>query len=170
MKNIVILISGRGSNMEALIAARDAGRLSAKIAAVISNRADAKGLQTAEAAGISRVTLHRIEKGGTSVAMGAYGKTLTVLGLDFHVVPTDRPDTPADHKVGWIPARIALVDYPQLKTLAWHVRGIDTLSPVEAFDIYERNARHLESAKLTQSEQDLLEALHQAFANVPRHV
>ena len=127
-------------------------------------------IATAEAAGISRVTLHRIEKGETSVAMGAYGKTLTVLGLDFHVVQTDRPDTPADHKVGWIPARIALVDYPQLKTLAWHVRGIDTLSPVEAFDIYERNARHLESAKLTQSEQDLLEALHQAFANVPRHV
>ena len=57
MKNIVILISGRGSNMEALIAARDAGRLSAKIAAVISNRADAKGLQTAEAAGIPTAVL-----------------------------------------------------------------------------------------------------------------
>ena len=57
MKNIVILISGRGSNMEALIAARDAGRLSARIAAVISNRADAKGLQTAAAAGIPTAVL-----------------------------------------------------------------------------------------------------------------
>lgn len=53
MKNIVILISGRGSNMEALIAARDAGDLPVNIAAVISNRADAQGLATAAAAGIA---------------------------------------------------------------------------------------------------------------------
>ncbi len=60
MKNIVILISGRGSNMEALIAARDAGQLPVTIAAVISNRPDAKGLQTAEKAGIAtRVVDHK---------------------------------------------------------------------------------------------------------------
>ena len=53
MKNIVILISGRGSNMEALIAARDAGKLPVNIAAVISNRPDAKGLETAAKAGIA---------------------------------------------------------------------------------------------------------------------
>jgi phosphoribosylglycinamide formyltransferase-1 len=53
MKNIVILISGRGSNMEALIAARDAGNLPVNIAAVISNRPDAKGLETAQKAGIA---------------------------------------------------------------------------------------------------------------------
>ena len=53
MKNIVILISGRGSNMEALIAARDAGRLPVNIAAVISNRPDAQGLETAMRAGIT---------------------------------------------------------------------------------------------------------------------
>lgn len=52
MKKTVILISGRGSNMEALIRARDAGELPIGIAAVISNRPDAKGLATAAAAGI----------------------------------------------------------------------------------------------------------------------
>lgn len=52
MKKTVILISGRGSNMEALIRARDAGELPIAIAAVISNRPDAKGLATAAAAGI----------------------------------------------------------------------------------------------------------------------
>lgn len=52
MKNIVILISGRGSNMEALIAARDAGQLPVNISAVISNRPDAAGLETAARAGI----------------------------------------------------------------------------------------------------------------------
>ena len=58
MKNIVILISGRGSNMEALIAARDAGTLPVNIAAVISNRPAAQGLETAEKAGI---TAHYID-------------------------------------------------------------------------------------------------------------
>ena len=60
MKNIVILISGRGSNMEALIAARDKGELPVNIAAVISNKADTKGLETAARAGIAtRVLEHK---------------------------------------------------------------------------------------------------------------
>jgi phosphoribosylglycinamide formyltransferase-1 len=48
-KNIVILISGRGSNMQALLEAR----LPCRIAAVISNRADAEGLAIAKAHGIA---------------------------------------------------------------------------------------------------------------------
>lgn len=61
MKRIVILISGRGSNMEAIIRARDAGCLpGAEIVAVIANRADAKGLERAAAAGIpTRVLEHK---------------------------------------------------------------------------------------------------------------
>jgi phosphoribosylglycinamide formyltransferase-1 len=52
MKNIVILISGRGSNMESVVRACAAERWPARIAAVISNKADAKGLQFAQAHGI----------------------------------------------------------------------------------------------------------------------
>jgi phosphoribosylglycinamide formyltransferase-1 len=52
MKNIVILISGRGSNMEAVVRAAEAEQWPARIAAVISNRADAKGLEFAAARGI----------------------------------------------------------------------------------------------------------------------
>ncbi len=48
MKSIVILISGRGSNMEAIVRAG----LPAKVAAVISNRADAAGLKFAAQSGI----------------------------------------------------------------------------------------------------------------------
>ena len=59
-KKLVILISGRGSNMEALFAAQDAGQLSAGIAAVISNRAEAHGLATARARGVTALALpHR---------------------------------------------------------------------------------------------------------------
>jgi phosphoribosylglycinamide formyltransferase-1 len=52
MKNIVILISGRGSNMEAMLHAAAAEKWPARIAAVISNKAEATGLQTAQRAGI----------------------------------------------------------------------------------------------------------------------
>lgn len=49
MKRIVILISGRGSNMQAIVNAARAERWPATIAAVISNRADAEGLAFAAA-------------------------------------------------------------------------------------------------------------------------
>ena len=49
MKSIVILISGRGSNMESLLKAVAGGSLPVLVAAVISNRPDAKGLEIAAA-------------------------------------------------------------------------------------------------------------------------
>lgn len=61
MKNIVILISGTGSNMAAIVktAQRDAwkDRFGAHVAAVISNRADAKGLVFAAEQGIATAIL-----------------------------------------------------------------------------------------------------------------
>jgi phosphoribosylglycinamide formyltransferase-1 len=57
MKNLVILISGGGSNMLALARAAElddwAGRFQARITAVISNNADAKGLQLAQNLGLA---------------------------------------------------------------------------------------------------------------------
>jgi phosphoribosylglycinamide formyltransferase 1 len=53
MKNIVILISGRGSNMQAMVRAANADHWPCKIAAVISNRADAEGLVFAAEHGIA---------------------------------------------------------------------------------------------------------------------
>lgn len=53
MKSLVILVSGRGSNMEALLHAQLPGR----IAAVISNRPDAVGLKTAAELGIPTAAL-----------------------------------------------------------------------------------------------------------------
>jgi len=52
MKSIVILISGRGSNMEAIVRAAQAEQWPVRIAAVISNRADADGLHFAAENGI----------------------------------------------------------------------------------------------------------------------
>jgi phosphoribosylglycinamide formyltransferase-1 len=61
MKNIVILISGSGSNMAAIVRTAQeqqwGSRYQARVAAVISNRADASGLQKAQAAGIATEVL-----------------------------------------------------------------------------------------------------------------
>jgi phosphoribosylglycinamide formyltransferase-1 len=51
-RNIGVLVSGRGSNLQAIIDAVKEGRLEARIAMVISNRADAYGLERARKAGI----------------------------------------------------------------------------------------------------------------------
>ena len=50
--NVVVLISGGGTNLQALIDARQRGTLEVNLSAVISNRADAYGLQRARRAGI----------------------------------------------------------------------------------------------------------------------
>ncbi|HRQ56146.1 MAG TPA: phosphoribosylglycinamide formyltransferase [Azoarcus taiwanensis] len=54
MKSVVLLISGRGSNMEAIVRAEIPG---VRIAAVISNRADAAGLDFAASRGIATAVL-----------------------------------------------------------------------------------------------------------------
>lgn len=53
MKNIVILISGRGSNMEAIVRACASEAWDARVAAVVSNRPDAPGLAFAQERGIA---------------------------------------------------------------------------------------------------------------------
>jgi phosphoribosylglycinamide formyltransferase-1 len=53
MKRIVILISGRGSNMEAIVQRCAAEGWPAQVVAVLANRADAQGLQFAAAHGVA---------------------------------------------------------------------------------------------------------------------
>lgn len=64
MKNIVILISGRGSNMQAIVRAARQEQWSCRIAAVISNRADAEGLKFAAEHGIPTAVV--VSKGASS--------------------------------------------------------------------------------------------------------
>jgi phosphoribosylglycinamide formyltransferase-1 len=57
MKKLGILLSGRGSNFEAIANNAATGQLEAEIAVVISNRSDAAGLETARARGLEAVCL-----------------------------------------------------------------------------------------------------------------
>ena len=57
MKKLGILLSGRGSNFQAIARNVQAGKIAAEIAVVISNKADAQGLETARAMGLEAVCI-----------------------------------------------------------------------------------------------------------------
>jgi phosphoribosylglycinamide formyltransferase 1 len=78
MRRIAVLISGRGSNLQAIIDACESGELPAHVAVVVSNRRDAAGLARAQAAGIETVCLDARELPGRQ----AYDRTLARLLCD----------------------------------------------------------------------------------------
>ena len=118
-------------------------------------------VDAAEAAGMSRVTLQRIERGEPSVTMGAYIGAATAVGLELDLVD------PRERRRGAggarnrppLPSRIRLVDHPQLKKLAWQLHGVESLTPDEALGLYERNWRHVDAAALDPAERALVTAL-----------
>ena len=61
-KRIGVLISGRGTNLQAIIDAVATGQLHAEIAVVISNRPDAQGIDRARHAGLEVVVLDHLDK------------------------------------------------------------------------------------------------------------
>ena len=156
--------------MRAIVPARAppiADAIAARLAAIGERiRVHRKGLRVsataaAEASGMSRVTLHRIERGEPSVAMASYMSAVAALGLELTVV------NPQDHRRGQasadempaLPPRIRLTDYPQLRRLAWQRRGVTHLSPGEALSLYERNWRHVDQIALDAHERTLVNAL-----------
>jgi len=82
MKKIVILISGRGSNMQALLAAN----LPCTIAAVISNRADAQGLQIAQAQGIATAVVEHKAFANRELFDAALAQTIDAYQPDFIIL------------------------------------------------------------------------------------
>lgn len=109
------------------------------------------------AAGLSRTTLHRIESGEPSVAAGAYWAAIAALGLKCGIIAA------CDIQSDLISEVITLANYPQLKSLAWHVQGAESITPQQAWDIYVRNWRHIDETKITADEQQLIEQLRAKF-------
>lgn len=119
----------------------------------------------AEAAGVSRVTWHRMEKGEFTVTIGAWFNALAVLGLQFGVglTSTTTQSQASPDLAAAIPVSVVLAHFPQLAALAWQVQGVAAVSPREAFDIYERNERHINRADLTPEEENLIAGLETVF-------
>jgi phosphoribosylglycinamide formyltransferase-1 len=78
-----VLISGRGSNLQAIIDAVASGRLPATIAVVISNRADAAGLQRARDAGIETLYLNPREHADRDACDAAIAAALVERHVDL---------------------------------------------------------------------------------------
>lgn len=111
----------------------------------------------AEAAGMSRVTWHRIERGEPSVTMGAYLSAIDAVGLALEL--RDPQAQAAPTRAASLPDRLQLDQYPQLRRLAWQVHGVDELSPADALNLYERNWRHIDPAGLEPAEEALVRTL-----------
>jgi transcriptional regulator with XRE-family HTH domain len=128
----------------------------------------------AEAAGLSRTTLHRIERGEPSVTMAAYLAVAEAVGLEFRLTPASTrellPPAAASTPERLLPTTampappqcIRPEDHAQLRQLAWHLTPGTVLSPAEALTLYERNWRHVDVAAMADTERDLLSALVQA--------
>ena len=80
LKNIVVLISGRGTNLDAMLKAAADERWSeqpgAQVAAVISNRAEAPGLEVARAAGVPWHVVSHTEYGSRQAFDEALARTI----------------------------------------------------------------------------------------------
>jgi len=82
VKRIVILISGRGSNMEALLKAK----LPCEVAAVISNKADATGLEIAQRHGIATAAISHKDFANREAFDAALAQQIDQFNPDFVIL------------------------------------------------------------------------------------
>lgn len=127
--------------------------------------------KVAQAAGITRVTLNRLEVGEPAAAtLGTLTKVLGVLGMAGDLMLLARDDKLGHRlrdsellapKTKALPQLISLHDLPHLReAAAWHIRDQDSkLTPVEVYELYERNWRHIEPEKIVGKEARLLKQL-----------
>lgn len=121
----------------------------------------------AESAGMSRVTLHRVESGAASVTVGALVNAAEAVGL--HLQLTDaRPqwkesgaEEPVDTET---PEKVRVGDYPLLAATAWQLDADSHLDGFEALRTYERNWRHLDHTAMGDKEKALIQALADRYS------
>jgi phosphoribosylglycinamide formyltransferase-1 len=81
-----VLVSGTGSNLQAILDAIEAGRLAARVTVVISNRAQVQALARAEAAGIVALTIPHQNFESRAAFDRALLTELTAAGVDWVVL------------------------------------------------------------------------------------
>lgn len=121
----------------------------------------------AESAGMSRVTLHRVESGAASVTVGTLVNAVEAMGL--HLQLTDaRPqqkESGAEEAVNTeTPENVRVGDYPLLSAAAWQLEADSRLGGFEALRTYERNWRHLDHAAMGDKEKALIQALADKYS------
>lgn len=121
----------------------------------------------ADKAGITRMTLYRLERGEPTVSLGNAIKVMGVLDLQGSFNGLGAGDS-VGHELQdenlarrHPPARqqIRIDRYPQLKQLAWNVAPESEISVQDAFALYERNWRHVDEAAMPPRERQLVRRL-----------
>lgn len=127
MKRIVVLISGAGSNLQALIDSCEQGRVNATLIAVFSNKASAYGLERAQAAGIPAHALDPKSYAGRAAfdaalaeEIDAYEPDLIVLAGYMRILSPEFVERYAGRMLNIHPS--LLPKYPGLHT---HQKAID---------------------------------------------
>ena len=125
---VVILISGSGSNLQAIIDASNAGNCPVSIRAVISNRPDVKGLERASAAGIETVIIDHKQFDGREAfdqelmnRIDRYQPSLLVLAGFMRILTSQFVEHYAGRLLNIHPA--LLPDFPGLNT---HERALES--------------------------------------------
>ena len=124
---ICVLISGNGSNLQAIIDEIKGGRLNAKISGVISNRPNAYGLKRAKEAGIEAVCLDHTDfdtresyDEALKAQIDAFGADCVVLAGFMRILTPEFVDSFAGKLVNIHPSLL-----PKYKGLNTHQRAID---------------------------------------------
>ena len=124
---ICVLISGNGSNLQAIIDEIKGGRLNAKISGVISNRPNAYGLERAKEAGIEAVCLDHTDfdtrdsyDEALKAQIEAFGADCVVLAGFMRILTPEFVDSFAGKLVNIHPSLL-----PKYKGLNTHQRAID---------------------------------------------
>ena len=117
----------------------------------------------AKAAGISRVTLHRIENGSAGTSIGAVLQVASALGLDLRLCDRNVHLANGVEPEEVVPLKIVIDRYPFLKSLCWHIPNQTVLSAREAHDIYEKGSKFIQDTEVTDEELRLIANLKQMF-------
>lgn len=124
---VVILISGRGSNMKSIVEAKNNGELDINIASVISNRPDAAGLEYAEQQGIAtsvidHKTFESRESFDTALAnlIDGYSPNLVVLAGFMRILTAEFVEHYSQRLINIHPSLL-----PKFKGLDTHQRAIE---------------------------------------------
>ena len=120
-KRVCVLISGRGSNMDALISACQAASAPAEIALVISNRPEAKGLEKARAYGIEALAIDHRDFFNREAFDAALNEVIKARDIDLVACAGFMRILSADFTARWLGKMINI--HPSLLPL---YRGLDT--------------------------------------------
>lgn len=140
--SLVILISGSGSNLQAIINAVNNGEIDADINAVISNRADVKGLQLAQQAGIKTFTLDHTQHDSRETfdlalikCIDQFSPTLVILAGFMRILSDAFINHYAEHLINIHPSLL-----PKYKGLNTHERALNAGDSVHGASVHMVNA------------------------------